>query len=189
VNRKDRKKGLQTVIVTGDMDLLQLVSKNTKVYLLKRGIKNMALYDKQKVEKRYNLSPTLLADYKALVGDVSDNIPGVSGIGPKTAIKLLKKFGSLERIYENIENAKCKKNGEPRISSRVNKILQDNRKNAFLSRDLAKTRKDAPVEFKLEECVLDKYDKEKTEAAFRKLGFKTLIPRLPGNKRKQKLLI
>ena len=169
---------LERVIVTGDLDALQLVGSGVMAYILGRGVKDATIYDEQKVRERYGFSPTLLADYRGLKGDASDNIPGVPGIGPKTAAKLLQEFGRLENIYDKIQ-----------MPNRLKEKLIEYKDQAFLSRDLARMRKNAPIEFNLSHCCLKNYNKEKTEDVFREMGFKTLISRLPGNQRKQRSLI
>ena len=106
---------VEIIILSGDLDLLQIVNENTKVFSLRKGIKHTVLYDEQKVFEKYDLSPAMLIDFKALVGDASDNIPGVPGVGKKTALMLLKEFGSLEGIYEELERIEVKsppKDGE-----------------------------------------------------------------------------
>ncbi len=92
---------IETIILTGDMDILQLVGKNTKVFALRKGIKDMVLYDSAKVQEKYGLSPAQISDMKGLMGDASDNIPGVPGIGPKTASQLLQNFDTLEGVYKD----------------------------------------------------------------------------------------
>jgi len=209
---------LERVIVTGDLDALQLVAPGVKAYILGRGVKDATIYDEQKVRERYGLSPALLADYRGLKGDVSDNIPGVPGIGPKTAVKLLQEFGSLEGVYEAVgqdkdrtekgnigidEGEKGEKGGLPigrrgygknkrqlrQGGDRLKEKLIEYKEQAFLSRDLARMRKDTPIEFNINYCCLKNYNKEKAESVFKELGFKTLISRLPGNQRKQRSLI
>lgn len=92
---------IDSIIVTGDLDTLQLVDDNTKVYTLKRGITDTVIYDEKAVKQRYGLTPGQLIDFKALKGDQSDNIPGVKGIGEKTALEMIQEFGSLENLYNN----------------------------------------------------------------------------------------
>ena len=95
---------IETIILSGDLDLLQLIDKNTKVYTFKKGLKDTILYDEKMVKERYEITPAQLIDFKALRGDPSDNIPGVTGIGEKTAIQLIKDFGSLENLYQEMED-------------------------------------------------------------------------------------
>lgn len=167
---------IETIVLSGDMDILQLVDKNTKAYALKRGIKDAVLYDREKVEEKYQgLIPEQLTDFKALRGDPSDNIPGVTGIGEKTAISLLKNFGSLDNLYKEIEE-KSEKAGKIKDSLR-DKLLEY-KEQAFISKSLAQIRQDAPIEFNLEKCLQKGYDKEKIAEIFEAYEFKSLIPRL-----------
>ncbi len=178
--------GLEVIIMTGDLDLLQLVDDKVKVYVLSRGVKDAVLYDRHKVEQRYGFSPALLADYRGLKGDASDNIPGVKGIGKKTAQKLLHRYGGVEEIYEALES-----NGftvqEARMKS-VKKMLLENEEQAFLSKELAEVEKDVALKFDLKNCAL-KFNQEKAEQKLTQLGFKTLVSRIPGNYKEQKTLI
>src|SRR4030042_4231747 len=122
VNRPD----IETMIVTGDLDTLQLIDDNTKVYSLKRGLSDTIIYDEKNVQQRFNgLKPNQMIDYKALKGDPSDNIPGVKGIGEKTAINLLKQFETLDNLYKNIDSKK--------ISESVREKLIDHKEEAYLS--------------------------------------------------------
>jgi DNA polymerase-1 len=204
---------LEYIIVTGDMDLLQLIDSEVKVYSMARGVNQAVLYDKERVKERYGLTPQEFVDYKALRGDPSDNIPGVRGIGEKTAIKLIQEYGSIEKLYKTItndqlpminqasnsENYKIEKmNGnwklkignlsddkmqkisdKLKISKKIITILIDNVDQALLSYKLSKIRNDAPLDFKLSSAKVNHYDKDKTVELFQKLGFKSLISRLP----------
>lgn len=168
---------LETIILTGDLDALQLVDKNTKVYSLRKGVKDVVLYDEEKVKEKYQgLSPEQLIDFKALRGDPSDNIPGVFGVGEKTAIALVKEFGTLENLYKELErnSEKAKK-----IKQSLRKKLLDYKEQAFISKMLAEIKLDAPIEFDLKKCQWGKYDREKVVKIFERYEFKTLIPRLP----------
>lgn len=168
---------IETIILTGDLDALQLVDKNTKVYTLRKGLKDTVLYDKEKVKERYGgLFPEQLTDFKALRGDPSDNIPGVLGIGEKTAITLIKEFGSLENLYEEL-----KKNSEKakEIKESLRKKLLDYKDQAFISKMLVEINQNVPIEFNLEKCRWGKYDKEKVTQLFKGYEFQTLISRLP----------
>ncbi len=168
---------LETIILTGDLDALQLVDEKTKVFALRKGVKDTILYDIQKVKEKYgSLTPEQLVDFKALRGDPSDNIPGVLGIGPKTAIDLIKKFGSLENLYKELrENTdKIKK-----LKQSLREKLQDYKEQAFLSKALAEIKENVPIEFNLEKCKWGKYNREKIMQIFRDYEFQTLINRLP----------
>lgn len=167
---------IETIILTGDLDALQLVDKNIKVCTLRKGVKDTVLYDKEKVEEKYGgLIPEQLVDFKALRGDPSDNIPGVFGVGEKTAIALIRKFGSLENLYKELE-----KNSEKvkEIKQSLREKLLDYKDQAFVSKMLAEIKKDVPIEFNLEKCRWKGYNKEKVIELFKNYEFKTLISRL-----------
>jgi len=171
---------LEIIILTGDLDALQLVDKNTKVYALRKGVKNTVLYDKEAVKEKYDgLFPDKLIDYKALRGDPSDNIPGVTGVGEKTAIYLIKEFGSLENIYKELrENTKKAKN----IKESLRKKLLDCKEQAFVSKMLAEIKCDVPIDFDLEKCLWQGYNKSNIIKTLAPYEFKTLINRLFENK-------
>jgi len=159
----------EKIILSGDLDTLQLVDKNTKIYLLKTGVKNTILYDEKLVGEKYQgLKPEQIVDFKALKGDPSDNIPGVEGIGEKTAIDLIQKFNNLEGVYQNLE----------KIKPKLREMLIQQKEKAFFSKMLAKIKRDVPIDFNLEKCEWGKYQKEKIAQIFRELEFKTLIKRL-----------
>ena len=100
---ENSKQKIEVFIVTGDMDMLQLVSEQTKVYELRKGMSDIVIFDEAKVKERYGFGPEYIVDYKALRGDLSDNIPGIKGIGEKTATELIQKFGSIEELYKKIK--------------------------------------------------------------------------------------
>ena len=164
---------IETIIITGDLDALRLVDKNTKVYTLKRGLKETILYDKNLVVERYDgLKPEQLTDFRALRGDPSDNIPGVPGIGEKTAIQLLKEFGTLENLYEKIRNSRFE------IRDSLKAKLLENKEMAFFSKKLAAINLNVPIDFNLEKCFHQKLNRQKVIKAFEQLGFHSLIKRL-----------
>lgn len=163
--------GGKVIILSGDNDMLQLVE-NEKVIgeILKTGITETKTYDEKAVGEKYGLKPLQLPDYKGLVGDTSDNIPGVKGIGPKTAATLLKEFGTLEEVFENIAII---------ANKNVSKKLEDQKEAAFLSKRLATIRRDVPVPVeKLEDLTVPPLNKPTLKEFFQKLGFRTLIERL-----------
>lgn len=168
---------LETIILSGDLDSLQLVDNKTKVYALKKGVKDIILYDENLVkEKFHGLSPKQILEFKALRGDASDNIPGVTGIGEKTAIKLLSKFGSLENIYK--ENLKEKFAATKEFKPRLREILSKYKEQAFLSKNLAQINKNVPLDFSLNKCSFGGYDKEKMIQVLKKFDFYSLLNRL-----------
>ncbi|MBL7150169.1 MAG: hypothetical protein ISS84_00865 [Candidatus Pacebacteria bacterium] len=168
---------IETVILSGDLDVLQLVDKNTKVCTFKKGLKDTIIYDEKAVKERYTLSPSQLIDFRALKGDPSDNIPGVIGIGEKTAIQLIKLFGSLENLYREIETETEKaKEIKPLIKERLIKYKDQ----AFFSRMLSEIRKDAPIDFNLKKCRWKEYSKEKAVQILRNFEFYSLLGKLPN---------
>lgn len=172
-----KKKKPQVIILSGDLDLLQLVDEFTKVYLLKKGVKNTLLYNEEMVREKYSgLRPLQLTDYRGLRGDVSDNIPGVSGVGEKTAIKLLNEFHNIEKLYNQLEKKKDLKTIKPRIKE----LLLQQKKQAFLSKDLAEIRRNVPITIALKKCRWQKYDKSKVVKTLNGMGFQSLLKRLPG---------
>jgi DNA polymerase-1 len=175
--------GLEKIIVSGDLDNLQLVSKETKVFVLS-GVKKSILYDEKEVEKKYQgLKPEQIPDFKALVGDPSDNIPGVPGIGEKTAIKLLLKFKNLEKLYEEVK--KNSKNILPDFKLKEILLKYENR--IFSSKLLTQIKRDVPIEFDLKECRWGKYDDKQIIQVFREYEFNSLIKRLAELKEKEKI--
>ena len=166
-----------TIIVTGDMDTLQLVDDNTEVYTLRKGINDTVIYNIEAVKEKYSgLTPSQMIDYKGLRGDPSDNIPGVRGVGEKTAIGLLQEFGSIENMYAKME---AKTYPSIKITERLYNVLLENKESAFQSKHLATIVTDAPVKFDLNEALLLPYDKESVFELFQKYEFKTLLNRLP----------
>lgn len=171
---------IETIILSGDLDTLQLVNPRTKVYSLRRGVKDVVLYDEKQVQEKFQgLVPEQLLDFKALRGDPSDNIPGVTGIGEKTAIKLLLEFGSLENLYKEIEEnlQKAKK-----IKPKLKETLLKYKEQAFISKDLANLYKNVPIDFNLKKCHWKEYNKEKAVQILKNLEFYSLIKRLPTAK-------
>ena len=161
---------IETIIISGDSDNLQLINPQTKVYTLRKGVKDTVLYDEAMVAQKYEgLTPQQLIDYRALRGDPTDNIPGVLGIGEKTATALIKEFGTLEKIYDNLSL----------INTKTREKLIQHKEQAFFSRELAEIYKNVPLDFNLQECRWENYDKEKAAQALKNLDFYSLIPRLP----------
>ena len=167
---KQNKENIETIIVTGDMDTLQLVNDTTSVYTMRRGLSDSMMYDSKKVFERYGLTPAQIIDYKALRGDPSDNIPGVKGIGEKTAVTLLQKYATLDGVYANIEE----------IKGAVKEKLERDKVQAYLSKELATISLDAPVQLELEKAVLKDFNRETIVKLFSELNFFSLIKRLPN---------
>lgn len=171
---------VEIIIASGDMDTLQLVDKDhVRVYTLRKGIQDTILYDEKAVKKRFGFSPKYLPDYKALRGDPSDNIPGVRGIGEKTATMLITAYGTIEKLYAALEKDKdafIKKTG---VTERIAGLLIDEKEEAEFSRMLALIRIDADVGFVMPGVRWDEaLDMQKTETLFRELDFRTLSARL-----------
>jgi len=160
---------LKKIIITGDLDALQLVDRQTSVYASQKGIKEMIIYDQKAIEKRYGLKPKQIVDFKALKGDPSDNIPGVSGIGQKTAIDLIKQFGSLKKIYQNLSQS----NLNPKLKAR----LMEYREDAFFSQHLATIKKDISLDFRLDQCRWGRYHERELNKLLKELEFDSLIKR------------
>lgn len=161
--------GVNVIIVTGDNDALQLVDDHVKVFSIRKGLKDLVLYDRAAVEAKYGFGPELVPDYKGLAGDNSDNIPGVKGIGEKGATGLLQEFGTLENIYAHL--------GE--VKEALRKKLESDRDNAFLSKRLGTIDIAAPVELRLEDCVTHDFDREKVETLLKEFEFFSLIKKIP----------
>ncbi len=168
-------KDMLNIILTGDMDLLQLINKNTVVYRLKTGITDFTVYDDDKMMADYGLTPSQWVDLKALKGDTSDNIPGVAGIGEKTALDLIQRFKSIENLYETLEK------GEADIKVGVLNKLKDGKHYAFLSYKLAHIdcEKYEFDEFNLERTKVGDYDQNKVIELFQEMAIRSLIPKLP----------
>lgn len=160
-----QKSKINNLILTGDLDTLQLVDKNTRVLT---GLKNMTIYDIKKIKERYDLTPEQIVDFKALKGDPSDNIPGVTGIGEKTGIELLKKYKTLKNIYNNLDA----------IKQSIRKKLEDSEEQALFSKKLATIVHNVPIKLNLDKCLAKDYNKDRVINLFQELGFKSLINRL-----------
>ena len=177
---KDRK-DIDVVIASGDMDTLQLVDdKKVRVYTQKKGIKEIVIYDEDGVNERFGFGPKFLTDYKGLRGDPSDNIPGIAGIGEKTATILIQKFGAIEEMYKVLKKGKEKfiKAG---IKPRIISLLEENEEEAVFSKMLATIRLDVPVDFKIPEHKWrEALDVDRIFELFKELGFRTLSQRVRG---------
>lgn len=178
VHKTKKNKDVEVIIASGDMDTLQLVEeKRVKVFTLKRGINDTVIYDEKAVEERYGFPSNFLPDFKGLRGDPSDNIPGIQGIGEKTATDLIKNFGSIEEIYKKLKKDKTQfeKKG---IKPRIIKLLEEGEDEALFSKELGTIRLDAPIEFKLDKPWPESYDYQKADSFFAELEFRSLRGRL-----------
>jgi len=170
-HRASESKDVDTFIVTSDKDALQLIDAHTKVY---NPQKDGMIYGKKEVEDKFGVSPESMTDLMALMGDTSDNIPGIPGIGEKTAIELMKEFKSLKGLYENTSKIK---------SESKRKKIEESKELALLSKDLATVKKDVPIEMRLEDLKAKEPDQEKLIEIFKELEFKKLLKDImPGKK-------
>lgn len=161
--------GMQCIILTGDGDALQLVSENTLVYLTKKGISEMTIYDPAMVREKWEVEPEQMIEIKALMGDSSDNIPGVAGVGPKTAVKLIKEFGSLENLYDHLEEVNGKK---------LKENLVTHREMAFLSRQLATIHREIDMDYPLDDYQVQEVHRAELMQLYEVLEFKGLLQAL-----------
>lgn len=164
-------KGLDVKVISGDKDLLQLVSDNITVSLTKKGITNVDTYDPAFLLEKMEVRPDQIIDLKALMGDSSDNIPGVPGVGEKTAVKLLKQFDKLEKVYENLDEVSGKK---------LKEKLESNQDEAFMSKELVTIDRQSPIEVTLEDLAFPGYETQKVTEFFKELGFQSLLSRVQG---------
>lgn len=158
---------VRKIIVTGDADALQLVDATTSVFTLRRGVTDTVLYDAATVTERFGFPPLALPDYKGLRGDPSDNIPGVRGIGEKSAQRLISQYGSIEEVYKHLDD----------LPDRLQSKLKGHKKEALLSRRLALIRRDVPLTFSLDKAVLHDFDPQLVRMLFEELGFRSLLER------------
>lgn len=170
-----RHPDLEVIIVTGDLDTLQLVNNHTKVFTMRKGLSDTVLYDEAAVRARYGLAPSQLADFKGLRGDPSDNIPGVRGIGEKTASSLLQAHGTIDGVYRALKKKQL------RASPSVLEALSAHEADALFSKTLAVIDRASPVRFVLAASRVRKNaDRERARVFFERLGFESLIRRLEG---------
>ncbi|MEW5717551.1 MAG: DNA polymerase I [Chloroflexota bacterium] len=169
--RQASERGVQVVIVTGDTDTFQLIGPNVRVLTFSRQFGETVLYDEVAVKTRYGLEPRQLIDFKSLKGDSSDNIPGVTGIGEKTATKLLQQYGSVENIYAHLDE----------IDARTREKLRAGKEQAEQGKKLVTIVTAAPIQLDLDACRVAQIDRERVSALFRELGFRAnLLDRLSG---------
>ncbi|MES9636553.1 DNA polymerase I [Megasphaera elsdenii] len=165
--RRTAADGYAVAVVTGDRDALQLVTDDVTVYLTKKGITNMLAVTPAVMESEYGYTPAQVIDMKALMGDTADNIPGVPGVGEKTALKLISQFGSVHGVYEHLDEVKGKK---------LQEKLADNKDKAVLSKDLATIRCDVPLDYTMD-MFQPQPRQEDVAQLFRSLGFRNLLER------------
>jgi DNA polymerase-1 len=166
----DGNQNLETTIVTVDLDMLQLVTPRTRLMTTRSGVENTVMYDVAKIDERFGLRPDQMIDYKALKGDPTDNIPGVPGVGEKTAAKLIRDFGDLDGLFARIDEVTPEK---------LREKLREHREQIAMGHELSRIVRDLPIEFDLESARLGDYDRDTVVRLFREYEFRTLIERLP----------
>lgn len=181
IARQVAASGIETYIATLDTDLVQLIGPNINLFMFRPYQRDTVDYNEERAAERYGFSPKYMIDFKALKGDTSDNIDGIRGIGEKTATDLIRQFGGVPQIYENIELTK----------GALKQKLIDGREIAFRNLDLVTIHTDLPIDFDLERCRLKDFDRDRVMALFRELEFRVLAQRLDevlGSKPAQELL-
>ncbi|CAH2214298.1 DNA polymerase I [Tepidibacter aestuarii] len=175
VSKIAEEDGFEVIVVTGDKDAIQLASNKTKILITKKGITELEIYDYDEVLKRYELTPNQFIDLKGLMGDKSDNIPGVPGIGEKTGIKLLKEFETIENLVQNTD----------KLKGSVKKKMEENIDTALMSKRLATIVRDMPIDMNVDELKLENYDEQKIIKLFNLYGFNSLIKKISMDKEVQ----
>jgi DNA polymerase-1 len=170
ITRDLDRRGVDTTVVTGDLDMLQIVTEHTRLMTTRQGVDSTIFYTPERIWERFELRPDQMIDYKALKGDPTDNIPGIPGVGEKTAAKLVGQFGSLEGIYGRIGEVKPDK---------LRDKLVDAHEQVFASRELSRIVRDLPITLDLEAARLSDYDRAEVVRLFREFEFRSLIDRLP----------
>src|SRR5690349_11078978 len=166
----EANENLETTIVTVDLDMLQLVTPRTSLMTTRSGVENTVIYDVARIDERFGLRPDQMIDYKALKGDPTDNIPGVPGVGEKTAAKLIREFATLDALYDRIDEVKPDK---------LRDKLVEHHDQVLVGRELSRIVRDLPITLDLEAARLGDYDRDTVVRLFREYEFRTLIERLP----------
>lgn len=173
--REAGEKGIETCLITSDLDALQAISPTTKVYAMKNGLSNIEAFDVAAFETKYGIRVDQFLDLKSLKGDGSDNLPGVPGVGEKTAVALLQEFDTLENIYEHLDG----------IKPTVAKKLEAGKDLAFITKEVGRLWTDAPVELDWDVADVDDTDLEKVASILKRLEFNSLVRRLPKHMQQQ----
>jgi DNA polymerase-1 len=168
LTRQADEQGLETIVVTGDKDMLQLASSQVRVALTRKGISEIEMYGPDEIQAKYGLTPKQIIDLKGLMGDASDNIPGIPGVGEKTALKLLHEYGSVEQVLEKVEELKGK----------MKEKVSENAEQARMSKELATIMRDVPMELKIDNLKFEGYDPDRLAPKFKQLEFKSLLDRI-----------
>ena len=173
LSRQAAEKGMETIIITGDSDMLQLVDEHVRIVLPgSQRFGEYRIFDPEAVVARYGFGPERVIDYKALVGDKSDNIPGVPGIGDKTAKQLIQQFETFDEIFERSDEIP---------QARARNAIQANRELAYQSRELVTIVRDVPIDLDIEQCKANNYDRAEAVRIFQELEFRSLLAKLPGD--------
>jgi DNA polymerase-1 len=170
LTREAERRDLETTIVTGDLDMLQLVTDRTRLMTTRMGVDATVVYDPARIRERYGLEASQMIDFKSLKGDSTDNIPGVPGVGDKTAAKLVSQFGSLDALYEHLDDVTPEK---------LREKLREHHDRVLASRELVTIHRDLPVALDLDAARFGDYDRDEVVRLFREYEFRTLIDRLP----------
>jgi DNA polymerase-1 len=170
LTREAEGRDLETTIVTGDLDMLQLVTDRTRLMTTRMGVDATVVYDPARIRERYGLEASQMIDFKSLKGDSTDNIPGVPGVGDKTAAKLVSQFGSLDALYEHLDEVTPEK---------LREKLREHHDRVLASRELVTIHRDLPVALDLDAARFGEYDRDEVVRLFREYEFRTLIDRLP----------
>ncbi|MDD5172562.1 MAG: 5'-3' exonuclease H3TH domain-containing protein [Patescibacteria group bacterium] len=185
-SQKKKNPKIESLIVSGDLDLCQLVGPRTSVYYLRQGLSQIKIYDLKAVRERFELEPEQLIDFKALRGDPSDNIKGMTGIGPKIALKLIKNFKTLDNLYEYLENC-FNKGRKCEIKQSLAEKLWQNKEQVLRDKRLVTIQKNIPG-LEAEKIKKINFDYKKINKIFEEFGFKSLIKRLMKNHSNQSVI-
>ena len=169
LSQQAEQDGFEVKVISGDKDLTQLTSDQTTVMITKKGITEMEEYTPEHVREKYGLNPMQIIDLKGLMGDASDNIPGIPGVGEKTALKLLHQFETVEHLVQSVEEVSGQK-----LKEKIN----EHKDLAMISKNLATIMREAPVEVTLDETTYNGKDSEKVIAFYKELGFQTLLDKM-----------
>ncbi len=169
ISKELSESGEEVYLLTGDKDYLQLVNDRTKLLYTVKGISEISIYDVDTIDEEMGITPSQIVDLKALMGDKSDNIPGVDGVGEKTALKLIKEFGTIENLYQMADSLK---------KNKTNQRIIDSESIALISKDLAKIDTDVPIEFQKDSILLTNYDQETLSEVLTKYELNSVIRRL-----------
>ena len=168
LTKRADEEGIETIVVSGDKDMLQLASEHVRIALTRKGISETEMYDPAYIHEKYQLTPKQIIDLKGLMGDASDNIPGVPGVGEKTALKLLHQYGSVEGVLEHVEE----------IKGKMKETLKEHAGSARMSKEIATIYREVPYDAGWDDLAFEGYDPAGTAEMFRKLEFKSLLERL-----------